>query len=1170
MGATVEITNADTGFKATGVTTSVGRYVFDAVLPGNYTLTVTKTGFGTYTASGITIQIQQVPSVNVVLKPGSVTETLTVSSAVPLMQTQSAQVNQTITGQQINDLPMVARDWTTLGQLAAGVTTLAGDNTSDSRYIVNGQSFNQVDFRLNGIDDNVEMFPSPGAHKNSNAAIEPPPDAIQEFTLESGGFSAESGHSLGAVINAAVKTGTNHFHGDLWEYVRNKDFNANDYFNKQHGRPIPEYNQNQFGGTVGGPVVIPHLYNGHNKTFFFFDWQSTLIIAPGGGNATVPTANMVSSSFTNMQDLINLNGGTQKDALGRVFPTGTIFDPATTRSVAPGATDTSGITNTTGKTVYMRDPFYTGGSVTGITDFTSRASQLNMLPASRLDPNAVALLKLYPAATQSGIFANDYFRTTRNPNKDHQFDLRGDEQFNDRNSIFAVYSWDHNNFSSPSTLAGVVDGGGLTTTYPIWELAGGYNHTFTPTLLNVLTAGFNHAYELQGALGGATFSPQTFGITGIPSYPAIYGGTPDIGISGLTGMGPVNFEPTVHTLKALQLNDTLSWTRGRHSATFGVEGISISGTAQQPVYPLGNMNFSGQYSSVPNGSTSYTGMSDMLLSPIATSITTPPSGVAGISYNGGVSSYNGSNVSLMIYHRWYLASFAQDDWRVTPKLTLNLGVRWDYFGPQADVNGKYANMEFSGGNGPGGTFYLPNQTCGYPRSAAFNAFLAKDNIVVDCVGNDLQVAQHDNFSPRVGFADQLMPRFVLRGGYGIAFSSLEPRGTGQQLGQNYPFEYTVNSSNSNNATTSNYFSGTTTPITLENAIGSIGLTNPAGISGVGTSLYGSVYKFQTPYTETANLAVEFALTHTSTISAAYVGEFGRHLQIENVHNSPSQLVAKAGAITANYIPAPDFAANSIYQTTNGISSYHSLQTVYQLRNRSGDSILANYTFAKCMQDGNEFQYGVSSRAPWLPGFGIRAEYELCSADAKNVVHASGTYHIPLGKGRRWLADSNAAVNAVLGGWVANAIYTYQSGQPFTIGCPTTDFAFFGCNANLTGQPLYSGPHNVTAWLNRGAFTQPPTFAQVGPNLAVLGETGPQARGPSYVTTTASMFKEFEIHESVRVQFRAEAFNLFNQVAFGNPGQLDISNPVNFSQITSDRQISGTGARILQLALKLYY
>ncbi|HKO20746.1 MAG TPA: carboxypeptidase regulatory-like domain-containing protein [Acidobacteriaceae bacterium] len=1158
--ATVTITNSATGIVTKGITTSTGQYVFSSVAPGTYTLEVTKTGFGTYSASGIVVHIQQVPTVNVVLKPGSTTQTVTVSAATPLLQAQSAELNQTITGQEVNDLPLSSRDWTTLGQLSAGVTTTAGGTTSSSYYNVNGQSFNQNDFRLNGIDDNVEMFPS-SVH-GTNAAILPPPDAIQEFALQSGDFSAEFGHSLGGIVNAAVKSGTNQIHGDLWEYVRNDAFNANDYFSNHNHKPKGEYRQNQFGGTIGGPIVIPRIYDGHNKTFFFFDYQGTRIITPSNSFSTVPTSGMVSSNFTNLQDLIAYNTGTRTDGLGRTFPLGTVFDPATTRTVAAGAVDpVSGFQNTTSSSASVRDPFFTGGSVAGIKDFATRSSQLNMLPASRLDQNAIALLKLYPAPTATG-FSNNYFQSARGSVNRNQFDIRGDDKINDRDTVFVVYSWYHSNTFTPNPLPGIADGAGLfgfagVVSYPIWEISGGYTHVFTPTLVNAFHIGFNHAYQNQNSNeANSTGLPEKYGIAGVLQAPG-NGGLPNITLNGLTSLGVSGYTPTYHTLKALQLNDSVSWSRGAHTLKAGFEGIDIGGTAMQPVVSRGSLTFNGQYSSIPNKNAGVTGISDMLVLP-------GPSTVSGPDDIGGPSSYQASNFSLMDYQRWYLAGFAQDDWHVTPRLTLNLGVRWDYFGPQADANGKYANAVFNNGNGPGGTFYLPTKTCSYPRSATFDQLLAKDNINIKCVGNDLQTAQHDNFSPRIGFADQVTPGFVVRGGYGIAYSSLSPRGTGQQLGQNYPFEYTLGFSNTNPIAPLLLSSGA--PATLETAIGSLNIQDPSNVSGAGASLFGSQYKFQTPYTETANLVFQYAVTRNSTVSGGYVGEFGRHLQVENVHNSPSQIVPPGASIRA-YIPAPDFSPNSIYQTTNGSSSYNSLQTVYQLRMHTGDSILTNYTYSKCMQDANQFQDGVGYRAPWLPGFGIRGDNELCSQDATHVVHASGTVNLPFGYGRKWLSGTNRMVNEVLGGWVTNFIYTYQSGQPFTIGCPISTASFFGCNANkVPGQSMYAGPHNQNQWLNPNAFSNPPVATHIGASSVVLGGEGQQARGPGYSNLDASVFKQFQLHESWSLQIRAEAFNAFNSPQFSNPGHLDFTNKSNFSQITGLRG----NARLLQLAGKLFF
>jgi hypothetical protein len=308
----------------------------------------------------------------------------------------------------VNDLPLNGRDWVSLAQLSAGVgtapvsqpSTNAGQ-TGSAYFSVNGVNLWQNDIRLNGINDNIEVYG--GSKIGTNATITPPPDAIQEFKLQSGDFNAEFGHSTGGIVNAVTKSGTNHLHGDVWEYVRNSDLQANDYFSNSQHQPKAPYHQNQFGGTLGGPLSIPNLYDGRNKTFFFLSYQglrneqALSIFSPSTSLlSTVPTKAMQQSNFQNLQDMVtDLAGSTPSvDALGRKIPLGTILDPATTRYIIKGNPDpVSSITPTA--TSVVRDPFYQG-SVKGITDFTTAAAEakLNLLPQARLDTNAVKLLQL--------------------------------------------------------------------------------------------------------------------------------------------------------------------------------------------------------------------------------------------------------------------------------------------------------------------------------------------------------------------------------------------------------------------------------------------------------------------------------------------------------------------------------------------------------------------------------------------------------------------------------------------------------------------------------------------------------------------------------------------------------------------------------------------------------
>jgi Carboxypeptidase regulatory-like domain/TonB-dependent Receptor Plug Domain len=477
--AHITLTNRDTGVAAVVETTPTGTYVFEAISPGAYTLQATSSGFKTYSSDGVIIHLQQNATIDITLLPGSATEDVLVSAVAPLLQAADASLGQTIDEKTIDNMPLNGRNWTSLGQLAAGVTTSSAGNTSSGFFSVSGINYHQNDYRLNGIDNNLEIYQG---GSGTNASINPPPDALEEFKLQNADYSAEFGHSTAGILNAVIKSGGNQVHGNLWEYVRNDAIDANDYFSNQNHVPIPEYRLNQFGGTIGGPVYLPKLYNGKDKTFFFFDYQGTRIVQPSNVTSTVPTALMASSGFTNLEDLITYNAGTRQDALKRTFPLGTVFDPATTRTVAAGALDPySGLANTTGAAIQVRDPFYTGGSIVGITNFTGLASRLNQLPAARLDPNALKLLSIYPAQTSAG-FANNYYHVARTTQNTNQLDLRIDQNFSTKDIVFGVFSWSHVVTYQPGGLPGVADGQSSsngTKDSPHYAIALGHTHLFT-------------------------------------------------------------------------------------------------------------------------------------------------------------------------------------------------------------------------------------------------------------------------------------------------------------------------------------------------------------------------------------------------------------------------------------------------------------------------------------------------------------------------------------------------------------------------------------------------------------------------------------------------------------------------------------------------------------------
>jgi Carboxypeptidase regulatory-like domain/TonB-dependent Receptor Plug Domain len=1184
-GATITLTNDATNVSLMTESTATGTYVFSGLMPGNYTIKGESHGFQNYVVHGVQVHVQQVLTVDLNFTTGSVQENVTVTAAAPLLQAENAALGQTITTETVNDLPLATRDWGSLAQLSAGVSTAPpGQPTPDSGstesayFSINGVNVWQNDFRLNGINDNIEVYG--GNYTGTNAAIVPPPDAIQEFKVQNGDFNAEFGHSTGGVVNAAIKSGTNRIHGDVWEYLRNDVFNANYYFNS--GKPVPEYRQNLFGVTLGGPVVIPHVINGRNKTFFFVDYQGGRYVLPEpAGGQTVPTLSMVNSGFSNLQDNITYNSGSATDALGRTFPHGTILDPATTRQIPVGGVDpVTGLAGTAGS--YVRDPFYncTAGGCPSFagnntTNFTSASEKalLNIIPTSRIDPNAVNLLGVFPAPTSAGLVNNFSNYVPKETHDTDTYDIRIDENFNANNMLFGVFDRSLYTTVVPSNLPGVAVGqtGGRNDNLPAYAWAAGYTHIFTPSLTNEMHVGMVHSDKLQQSFYGNQFGiPKNYGIQGIPQV-ANNGGLPpisfnDSGKSGsLTHLGVGNYTPTLQYVWSVEGADAVTKVYRNQTFKMGFQIDSLEGDISQPPQGRGDFNFNGQYTDIPNKNNNLNGVADLLLVPI-------PSTVGGVNYVGGMSSFSGSNIAATDDHRWYWGAYFQDDWKVTPRLTLNLGLRWDYFTPYAETRGYQANFIPVGGNGSSGTYYMSKQGCAVPRSTAFNNLLTASNITLDCVsGLTLGHAQPDNFAPRVGFAYRVLPRLVARGGFGIAYGALGNLGYGGTLGTNYPFVYVTSIPSPDSQHPILLSNGQ--PATIEDTFTTLNFSDPTINSGVGLSLYGRQYDFQTPYVQTENLTIQDQFTNHDAFTVGYVGTQGRHLDNLGYNNSNTEILPP-GVNPQNYIPYPSFARNATYETTNAVSSYNSLQATYEHQTSYGLYLLANYTYSKCLSNQHtQASQNQQFRAQWLPGFGIGKEYAACDTDAANLVHFAGTYELPFGHGRAFMTNANKVVDTILGGWIVNFIYSYQTGQPFTVSCPVATTADFGCFANLVnGQSPYAGPHNHTQWLNPNAFAQPPVATTIGQSdYSPLGGGQQQVRGPGFNNLDSSVLKNFSITESFRFQFRAEAFNTLNTPPFAQPSQLNFTTLTGFSAITSTKNSNQNfGARTLQLALKMYY
>jgi hypothetical protein len=1159
-GAKVTLTNEETNLTLTMTTGPTGYYMFPGIRIGNYKIEVEAKGFSKYVHAGVTLHVQEDAVVDATLVPGVLTQTIQVTAAAPVLQTQNASLGRTVESQVINDLPLNGRNWTTLAQLGAGVSQWQAGGVE---FTANGHPGEQNYYMLNGANNNADIW---GPY---DYVALPPPDAIAEFKVQTSNYSVEIGHSAGGIVNAQTKSGTNQLHGDAWEYVRNDKFDAANFFENTSGISKGAFRQNQFGATFGGPVYIPHLYNGKNKSFFFVDYQGLRVRQASATVDTVPTSSMVNSGFTNLQDLITYSSGTRTDNLGRTFPLGTMFDPATTRNVTAGQTDpvTDIVAPQSG---FVRDPFYQG-SLVGITNFVSPAieSNLNLLPAGRLDPNAIKLLNLYPAPNQAG-FYNDYTYGGPLSEGNNQVDFRVDHNFSARDQIFLFGDLHKDVLVTPQAFPGLGGEGQLYTAGPEANHTTAFGlsetHFFSPTMINEARLAYNRGQQtILGNYANTMGIPEQFGIQGIPQV-ADNGGLPAFNIAGLTSMGTAGWVPTTLEGHTWDLTENITKVYGAHTFKGGFQGDYMYGPIWQPSWSHGGFDFGGLYTEVPNTGGGAGGMAQLLLTPTASSV---PDGFANV---GGEDAVYASNLGPTTYERYYFGIYFQDDWKVTPRLTVNLGLRWDHLRPYTERWGAQANF-VPGPPFNGAAFLIPTRRCNDPNdplSPSFEALTKLDGIAVTCSSNlSLGKAQNTNFAPRVGIAYRVTPKVVLRAGYGMFYGALGSTGYGAGLGNNYPFQYSFNYFAPDAADPITYPNGSLA--TLETGFSGINLS-PAAVNAEGLDLIGRQYNYQTAYFEDYNFAVQYQVTPNQAFTLAYVGNEGHHEGAIPGLNEATEILPP-GLNPQLYVPYPDFTRDSPYEETAGNTYYNSLQTTFERRFSRGFTFNANYTWSHCRSDWRAPSSSTIGgyRAATLPGFGLRGDYSYCDADEPNIFHFSGLYSLPLGKGRYFLGNSKGVVNQLIGGWRINWIMTMQDGQPFNIGCPISTTADFGCYALLVpGQNIYAGPHNVNQWINPAAFANPPVATTIGQSdYAPLGGSPTQAHGPGEHRLDFSIFKEFPVSESKRFEFRAEFFNLTNTPWFASPSYTDFTNPATFGQIIS-LQDGASDPRQIQLALKFYF
>ena len=872
-GALLTLTNTDTNFVLQGKSGASGEYSFSPIKIGHYTLSATAPKFETTAQKNITVNIQDRLSITLTLKPGTVQETVTVTAAPPLLQSESATVGQVMDTDTINNTALNGRNWIYIAQLTAGVNpTSGGNNTArgggTGDFSANGIRTEQNNFIMDGVDNNVNVDDlMNGASYN----VRPPPDALAEFKIDTADYSAEFGHSAGAVLNASIKSGTNHIHGDLWEYVRNTDFDAVNW----NALATPPYHENQFGATLGLPIW-------KNKVFYFADAEDNRIGYAGPMTFTVPTQSMRNGDFS---ELFNTA------LTGKTVPIG-IFAPNTAGQLPLTATG-GAFTNPGGASVTALngepttnvlnpgEPPLAGGTISGPTTGEMDTVATEVL-AAYPHPNAGGWTTANYSTPGSGKTYNNLVVNMATKDDTWQWDQRLDFNISAKDQTYARFSFTHDQVANTPPLGPILDGGNDTGNYVgtnDFNLARNFmaseTHLFTPKLINEFRLGYNWGkYEFIQSDSTVLASTLVPGMGGVPNTGTTEpnGGIPTIAISGsnsLSAAGQRRDVPCVERQNIYQILDNVTNIWRNHSFKFGMQLESIRTSISQPRYPRGEYNFSGKYSQLYGVGDTGTGMADMFTDNMAGASLAPD--------------WNAS------YYRWYRAAYAQDDWKVNSKLTVNLGVRYDYTEPVSNSAGHLVNFVLlsqglnpSTGAGTGTANWVMSSLVESQNLLPpnFTAVLTAENInVVYMKSKSLVNAQKDNFGPRIGFAYRIGSKTVVRSAYGMFFGAIEVPGASETT-INYPFAYTSSFSNNyltTGACNPSVHAGATNPDSECPSNGTTNLVNTpplpyttsleTGFSGYLT--HGGISAFagspevcnadpngKTPYAQSYNLTVE--------------------------------------------------------------------------------------------------------------------------------------------------------------------------------------------------------------------------------------------------------------------------------------------------------------------------
>lgn len=1139
VGAKVTVTDVERGQNFNTTTNDSGEYVASPLRVGRYVVEVEHTGFKKAESSPVDISVQDRAAVNLTLQVGQNSETVVVTGAAPMLQTETSELGQVVDQRRVSNLPLNGRNFAQLALLSAGTAPSEPGARDEGGYgfSSNGARSLQNNFLLDGVDNNSNL---PDLLNETNFVIQPPVDALQEFKVQSNAYSAEFGRGNGAIINAVIKSGTNSLHGSLWEFLRNDKFDARNYFDDP-SQPTPPYKQNQFGGTLGGPIVIPGVYNGRNRSFFFVDYEGLRIRQAQTQTAFVPSQNERIGNFTEI--LTNQVVPGVSDCSGNPTFVGEIFDTRLTNSYGSNPSGYCGV------------PFTSNGV-------------MNVIPATPnqsgggfLDPLAARLAALYPPAgvlqpSGNNFLSNPVLKETRN-----NFDIRVDQKFNDNDYAFFRFSYEDQPRSIPGTFPGFADGGGFFSgdeENSYRSFATSWTHIFRPQLINEFRLGYNRINSRRLQLFANTDVSGQLGFPGVPFAPGI-GGLPQLTFNedgSAPQLGSPTFLPSLELQNSYTLSDNLTWVKGAHSLKFGTEIRHEEFTIFQPDAARGTLDFSSTLTDNPGAANAGTGGLGFA------------SFMAGLANGGSI-----NNLHNVDYFRQTYSFYTQDDWKVSSRLTLNLGLRYELFLPVTERHNQVASFDLSNPNNP--TLIVPK---------GLNVQLTHivgQSVQVSATGsNGLINTDWNNFAPRIGLAFQLNPETVLRAGYGIFYGGQENGPySNPSPGFNPPFF-------TNESFVSPCGAPAANPGVLDCTIP--GLSFLAGgfpsnsLTDPNTPIFFSVHRnLPTPYMQQWHLSLQHELPGQGVLEITYAGSKGTKLYtfFNGNQASPSANSSDPTAPRRPVHQCDQFGnCNPVFDTgidwfrSSGKSDYHSLQAHYEKRFSRGLEFQASYTWAHSIDIASNANLGPTQNNSDFRNFRFpNAEKGNSDFDVRHRFVGSLMYELPLGHGKQFFGNAAGAWNQIVGGWQLASIVTVSTGNWYTVLDGNGNFANSdGGAGGVSQRPDQVGNPNAHpcvpgTFFNTCAFAdpQPGSFGNVGRNTIP---------GPGSRIWDFSLFKLFTLTERNRLEFRAEFFNVLNHTNFlfakpgpqnGNPATV-LGDP-QFGQLTAARD-----PRQIQLALKFSF